>query len=368
MTSVRNDKAMGHRARALAVFGLALVLAASLVFDAGAAVSLISFTATPQSDGSILVAWETGSELDTIAFSLFRSDSAGGHGDQPVDRQPAQGDRATGGRYKYKDVNITPGVRYYYYLEEMTQSGSGQKFGPVNAGVGLATEPTATVTATPTAPAEAGATATVTAAAPPGSTATMTVPPAAPASGTATATATQTRSREEPTATRAYTNTPQPNATATGRPAVVPPGALPGASPGAPSATPAPGAPGAVTTPSGGPPAATAPVGANTTPLPTNPPAGAAPSPSPQFETTGAPAEAAAPTPRVTQPPRIFESAATVLPAGGTPQRPSSQAAAPSADGAERNTRLVLFLGGGAIGLAVVLGAAAVLIWRARSR
>ena len=78
MTSLEKDNGSEFRARALVLFGFALVLIASACRDARAAVSLTKFEAAAQADGSILVTWETATELECHRFQAL---SGGvGHG------------------------------------------------------------------------------------------------------------------------------------------------------------------------------------------------------------------------------------------------------------------------------------------------
>ena len=130
--------------------GLGLAILMSLALDVRVVIGLLRFEAAPQADASILVVWETASELNTVAFSLYRATTEAGPWDTPIDRQPARGDAVTGASYLYRDTQVTPGIRYYYLLEELTQAGAGQRFGPVSARIGLPPEPTSTPTPTAT--------------------------------------------------------------------------------------------------------------------------------------------------------------------------------------------------------------------------
>ena len=309
--------------------------------------TLIRFDATPQAGNSILVGWATGTELDTVAFRLFRSQSASGHGDQPVISQPAKGDGATGAEYSYTDTDIIPGVRYYYFLQEVTQAGAGQEYGPINAGVDLAPEATSTATATATATAttvQSGATVTRT------PTRTTTV---------------EVQSGSQPTATRRFTNTPRPTGTVTAQPLTTPRPAA--------QATASPIGSGVVSTPTGGPqrPPTAAPVGAAVagpaTPLPPAGPTVRAPSPSPAIVSTSAVQPALDLTPTATLPPQVF-AAATTQPLLGTPGRGATPTASASSGEVTRNTGTILFLGGGAIVLAVALGGGILLLLRSRQQ
>lgn len=118
------------------LIALALLLGLSAL-TASANIVIVRFEAAPQADNSILVVWETATELDTQGFNLYRAASAAGPWDQRVDQQAAKGDGFTGAIYQFRDTDVVPGVRYYYLLEELTSSGAGDRAGPINAGIGL---------------------------------------------------------------------------------------------------------------------------------------------------------------------------------------------------------------------------------------
>jgi hypothetical protein len=346
----------------------ALLMAAILWLPAwpvGAAITLAEFRATAQLDGSIVVRWVTATELNSSQFILYRSEQPDGPWDYEVNRQDAKDlDGIIGATYVYPDANVIPNTKYYYVLGELEKNGNLVRYTDARIEATAGQVSVATATATPTQIATPTLTAT------PTRTPTATTAADSTVTNTATPTATNTPSRtasraaqEQPTATRQYTNTPQPDATAT------PPGTPAVTQSGSATATPPSSAPAQVGTPTSGPqPTAPAPSGPSATPVRIAQATGMSPLPSLQVEMTSVPTEIVQPTSQVTQPPRIFEPVTTARPVAGTPQRPSAQTAVPPADEAERNTRLVLFLGGGAIGLAALLGAAAVLIWRSRSR
>ena len=76
-----------------------------------------SFTATA-GDGQVLLAWETGSELENLGFYLYRSMSAGGPYEQiTANVIPGLGSSPHGARYSYRDLGLTNDVTYYYKLE-----------------------------------------------------------------------------------------------------------------------------------------------------------------------------------------------------------------------------------------------------------
>ncbi len=100
-----------------------------------ASVTLKSFKATRQGDGSIRVDWETATEIDTVAFRVYRSESPNTVG-QVVATQQAQGNSVTGATYIYTDPasELIAGRNYYYRLEELTSAGGSSWHGPVNPG------------------------------------------------------------------------------------------------------------------------------------------------------------------------------------------------------------------------------------------
>ena len=91
-----------------------------------AAVTLVGMTATAQTDGTILVEWETATELDTASFRLYRglSRERSMAEDKIVDEQPAQGDGTTGATYSFSDDDVEAGKTYYYLLEEIENNGT----------------------------------------------------------------------------------------------------------------------------------------------------------------------------------------------------------------------------------------------------
>lgn len=69
---------------------------------------------------AVSISWETASEQATAGFHLSRSQTADG----PFARitatpLPAQGNAASGAQYRFVDRSVTPGVRYFYLLEEV---------------------------------------------------------------------------------------------------------------------------------------------------------------------------------------------------------------------------------------------------------
>lgn len=129
--------------------GLALLVVMGGVAsrEAVANIVLIRFEATAYANNTVLVLWETATELNVAGFRLYRTaGSPGGWGDMVYETR-AQGDGLVGAVYTYVDEDIMPGVRYDYMLEELMLDGTTQGHGPISASIDL---PTGTVT--PTAP------------------------------------------------------------------------------------------------------------------------------------------------------------------------------------------------------------------------
>jgi hypothetical protein len=98
------------------------------------AVTLASFTATPQ-DGGILIAWETAIEIDTVGFNLYRSTLPGGpyvklNGTLIPSQAPGS---ISGATYAWLDEDAESGITYYYKLEDIEVGGKRTFHGPIAA-------------------------------------------------------------------------------------------------------------------------------------------------------------------------------------------------------------------------------------------
>jgi hypothetical protein len=296
-----------------------------------ASVTLVSFTAAAQGDGAILLTWVTATEQDTIGFRIYRADSAApADWGQALASQPAQGNAQSGGTYEYADVSVTPGVRYYYLLEDITASNTTNRWYTriASAGVNL---PADTPTPTATTPVSGGAT---------------TQPPFA-GGGTITPTA-------PPTATRQFTNTPVVSP-------VQPAPIVQPVQPVAPQATPLPGA--AVTAPTAAPPAAPPLAAAPAAPVVALTEAPLAPPTAPALQPTAAIIAGLAVSPPATATPIPAKDATPAVFAAESSRPAAADAQAPEPGG--RNTGLLLALGGTAIGLGGLI-TAVVLFMRSR--
>jgi hypothetical protein len=99
------------------------------------AVQLKSFTATG-SNKYVQLNWQTGAEIDTAAFRLWRRDGAQGDYAPNNSLFPAKGGPSRGAKYSYKDTQVIKGHTYYYKLEDIARTGSDTFHGPVSATVG----------------------------------------------------------------------------------------------------------------------------------------------------------------------------------------------------------------------------------------
>jgi len=93
------------------------------------AIKLLSFGANSLKD-KIVLQWETGSEMDNAGFNLFRAATPDGSRTQVNPSLiAALGDPTSGAKYAFED---TPGAgKYYYWLEDVDQSGIKTLHGPV---------------------------------------------------------------------------------------------------------------------------------------------------------------------------------------------------------------------------------------------
>jgi hypothetical protein len=96
------------------------------------AVTLQSFTAAPQADGTLVVAWETATELNTAGFYLYRSsDGQRGSADRVTPEIIfAEGSGLIGARYTWTDRDVQPGTTYTYWLQEVETGGATNEYGP----------------------------------------------------------------------------------------------------------------------------------------------------------------------------------------------------------------------------------------------
>lgn len=111
----------------------------NLGFPVPTAVTLISFKAAPQPDGTIGVRWETATEYNTQGFYLYRSTD--GTRANAVRVTPeiifSEGSGVTGAVYSWLDRDVEPGATYTYWLQEVETSGATNEYGPTSTSIPL---------------------------------------------------------------------------------------------------------------------------------------------------------------------------------------------------------------------------------------
>jgi hypothetical protein len=115
-----------HRLSVLAISAISILMAVRWV---RASVTLVAFNAIPDDPNkSILLFWETGSELDFAGFYIERSLNIGS-GFEPLSDEygqalffPTKGESA-GAHYSYSDADVEDGMVYYYRLKLIDLSG-----------------------------------------------------------------------------------------------------------------------------------------------------------------------------------------------------------------------------------------------------
>jgi hypothetical protein len=108
-----------------------------------AAVDLVSFTATAQED-SILIEWETATELENAGFYVTRDTQPVPPFQEISGFIPSEGSGVIGAVYQYEDTNVSSDIVYYYILEAVDTSQNVERHGPISATL------TSQITLTPT--------------------------------------------------------------------------------------------------------------------------------------------------------------------------------------------------------------------------
>jgi hypothetical protein len=99
-------------------------------------VTLLSFTAEP-AENSVLLQWETATEVDNLGFNLHRAERKDGPRTQVnAELIPSQVPPGSPGGAAYEFVDSAPGPRNYYWLEAVDVYGARTLFGPVQATLG----------------------------------------------------------------------------------------------------------------------------------------------------------------------------------------------------------------------------------------
>jgi hypothetical protein len=96
-------------------------------------VELLSFAAVWQGS-SVVVHWETASEVDNLGFSLYRAESPAHKPDSPLNgglipshAPPGSG---LGASFSFLDYSVPPGRTYQYWLESVDVQGGKTRYAP----------------------------------------------------------------------------------------------------------------------------------------------------------------------------------------------------------------------------------------------
>jgi len=97
-----------------------------------ATLTLILFIWKSPRKTGVVVEWSTASEINTVGFNLYRSESREGPSVKiNHDVIPTSSDPLTGGNYSYTDNTVQLGHIYYYWLEDLDSNGLSNRNGPI---------------------------------------------------------------------------------------------------------------------------------------------------------------------------------------------------------------------------------------------
>jgi len=95
-------------------------------------VQLSSFT-TEVGDGFVKLIWTTESEVDNLGFHIYRSLSEDGEYERiTAERIEGMGASSTQHKYTFRDPNVTPGITYWYKLEDVAFDGTRTMHGAIS--------------------------------------------------------------------------------------------------------------------------------------------------------------------------------------------------------------------------------------------
>ncbi|MCP4716406.1 MAG: hypothetical protein GY868_14900, partial [Deltaproteobacteria bacterium] len=96
-------------------------------------IELVSFEAQSVK-GGVVIAWETASEIDTVAFNIYRAQRPDGNFAKLTDTViAATGSAVAGSSYSFTDTTAVIWADYYYQLEEIAADGESILYEPVKS-------------------------------------------------------------------------------------------------------------------------------------------------------------------------------------------------------------------------------------------
>ncbi len=149
----------GWWAGCLAAVVFVWLLSAALSLSSVLASVTIAGFEVEAGEQEVFVYWETASETDNLGFYVWRSENAdSGYEKLPIGATESEQiipseDDGFGAFYEFTDEQVTPGILYYYKVQDFPASGSPEFVGPESTGIDLTSEPTTSPpdTETPTA-------------------------------------------------------------------------------------------------------------------------------------------------------------------------------------------------------------------------
>jgi hypothetical protein len=101
-----------------------------------ASVELASFTATGHED-YVEIEWITAAEIDNAGFNIHRGINEEGDKSKLNEVMiPARGSELEGSIYSFTDYDVTDGITYYYWLEDVNIHGNSEMEGPIRVMAG----------------------------------------------------------------------------------------------------------------------------------------------------------------------------------------------------------------------------------------
>lgn len=86
-----------------------------------------------EGDGVVIMRWRTGSEIEVSGYNVMRAETPdSAFAAVNVNLIPATGSLGQSATYEYRDRGLQEGRTYYYYLEEVLETGQRRALSQVN--------------------------------------------------------------------------------------------------------------------------------------------------------------------------------------------------------------------------------------------